>query len=251
MNELGCLSKKHAVVTGGGTGLGLGVAKAMVEAGALVTIVGRRRDVLEGAIEEIGEDAGFEVADIAELACIQDLVRRLESRAPIDILVNNAGTHHKAPTLDTDDADFARVIETNLFGSFALTRDIARCMAERGEGSIVMITSMAAILGLPQVASYTASKSALQGLTRQLAVEFGPLGIRVNAVAPGFIETDMNREIFEKDPERLQRILARTPLGGLGSSSDVAGSVVYLSSPTARFVTGVCLPVDGGLSIGF
>lgn len=251
MTERGCLSKKHAVVTGGGTGLGLGIAKAIVEAGARVTIIGRRGDVLQDAIESVGEDAGFEVADIAELSGIQDLVQRLESRAPIDILVNNAGTHHKAPTLETGDTDIARVIGINLFGSFALTRDVARCMAERGDGSILMITSMAAILGLPQVASYTASKSALQGLTRQLAVEFGPLGIRVNAVAPGFIETDMNRGIFEKDPERLQRILARTPLGGLGAPSDVAGAVVYLSSPAARFVTGACLPVDGGLSIGF
>ena len=251
MTVKGSLDGRHALITGGGTGLGLGIAKAMAEAGAQVTIVGRRESVLKDAVTSIGGNAGYEIADIAELATLPDLVGRVDARAAVDILVNNAGAHHKAPTLETADADMARVIGINLFGSFALTREVARGMAARGSGSVVMITSMAAILGLPQVASYTSSKSALQGLTRQLAVEFGGMGIRVNAVAPGFIETDMNRGIFEKDPERLERILARTPLGGLGEPSDVAGAVVYLSSPAARFVTGVCLPVDGGLSIGF
>lgn len=251
MNEKGSLYGKHALITGGGTGLGFGIAKAMAEVGARVTIVGRREAVLKDAVTSIGDTAGYEIADIADLATIPEIVRRVEARAPVDILINNAGAHHKAPTLETADADMARVIGINLFGSFGLTREVARGMAAREGGSVVMITSMAAILGLPQVASYTSSKSALQGLTRQLAVEFGGMGIRVNAVAPGFIETDMNRGIFEKDPERLERILARTPLGGLGEPSDVAGAVVYLSSPAARFVTGVCLPVDGGLSIGF
>ena len=241
----------HAVVTGGGTGLGLATASAMAKAGARVTIVGRRAEVLQKATNDIGGTTEYEAADIADLTIVPDLMRRLEARAPVDILVNNAGTHHKAPTLETDDAEMARVIQLNLFGSFAMTREAARAMAKRGHGSILMITSMSALLGLPQVASYTASKSALLGLTRQLAVEFGPMGIRVNAIAPGFIETDMNRGIFEKDPERLERILARTPLGTLGATSDVAEAAVFLSSPAARFVTGVCLPVDGGISIGF
>lgn len=251
MNRIEPLNGKHALVTGGGTGLGLAVAKAMTEAGATVTIVGRREDKLRSAVANLGETATYEVADIADVGTAPDVVRRVQERGPLDILVNNAGAHHKAPTLETSDDDMERVIGINLFGSFALTREVARSMAERQSGSIVMITSMAAILGLPQVACYTSSKSALQGLTRQLAVEFGSLGIRVNAVAPGFIETDMNRDIFKKDPERLERILARTPLGSLGDPADVASAVVYLSTPAARFVTGVCLPVDGGLSIGF
>ena len=144
-----------------------------------------------------------------------------------------------------------RVIATNLQGSFALTREIGRTMAGRKRGSIVMISSMAALFGIPNVSAYSASKAALLGLTRQLAVELGPRGIRVNAIAPGFIETDMNRDIFRKDPDRLRKIMARTPLGRLGLADDVAEAAVYLTSPAARFVTGICLPVDGGMSIGF
>ncbi len=251
MTGAGIFEDQHALITGGGTGLGLGIATAMAEAGARVTILGRREPVLKDAVSRIGHNAEYVVGDIGDIASVPEIVKSVEARAPVDILINNAGTHHKAPTLETTDDDMARVIGTNLFGSFAMTREVARAMAGRKRGSVVMITSMTAILGLPQVASYSASKSALQGLTRQLAVEFGAMGIRVNAVAPGFIETDMNRDIFEKDPDRLERILAQTPLGGLGEPSDVAGAVVYLSSPAARFVTGICLPVDGGLSIGF
>jgi gluconate 5-dehydrogenase len=124
-------------------------------------------------------------------------------------------------------------------------------MARRNTGSIIMITSMAALFGIPLVSAYSASKAALGGLARQLAVEFGPLGIRVNAIAPGFIETDMNRDIFRQDPERLKKVLGRTPLGCLGRPEDVAETAVFLASPQARYLTGVTIPVDGGTSIGF
>ena len=225
---------QHVVVTGGGTGLGLAICQAMVKAGATVSIVGRRQNMLETAAEQTGGDA-----------------QKLAAVAPVDVLVNNAGTHHKASALETSDADFDKVIATNLKGTFALTREVAREMTQRGNSSILMISSMAALFGIPGVSSYSASKAALVGLTRELAVAFGPSGVRVNAIAPGFIKTNMNREIFRKDPKRLKKILDRTPLSELGAVEDVAQAALYLSSPGARFVTGVCLPVDGGMSIGF
>jgi gluconate 5-dehydrogenase len=245
------LAGRHAVVTGGGTGIGRAIATALHAAGAQVTIVGRRSAVIEAAAAEIGSGCRAITADVSQAADAPALVRVLQDTAPVDVLVNNAGTHHKAPVLDTGDDDFHRVLQTNVEGPFALTRAIAGGMAERGDGSIIFITSMAVLFGLPQVAAYTASKAALDGLVRQLAVEFGADGVRVNAIAPGFIETDMNRPIFQKDPDRLARILARTPAGTLGRVEDVAEAAVYLASPAARFVTGISLPVDGGASIGF
>ncbi|MDH3661276.1 MAG: SDR family oxidoreductase [Alphaproteobacteria bacterium] len=245
------LEGQHALVTGGGTGLGLAMAKALCSAGAEVTVVGRRKDVLEDALQKLGPQARMLVGDIADLGQVGALAREAERAGPVSILVNNAGTHHKDDTLATSDADFRRVIDTNLTGTFALTREIARSMKARKSGSILVITSMAALVGILYVAAYTASKSGLQGLVRELAVEFGAFGVRVNALAPGFIETDMNRDIFKKDPERLDKVLARTPLRRLGTPEDIASAAVFLVSPKAAFITGACLPVDGGMSIGF
>ncbi|MBW6454909.1 MAG: SDR family oxidoreductase [Trueperaceae bacterium] len=251
MNRGSPLLGKHALVTGGGTGIGLAIARAMAEAGAQVTVSGRREDVLAAAVEALGAPARYVVGDVADLASTPELVARVAERAPIDVLVNNAGRHQRKPALETSDADFAEVIATNLHGTFGLTREVARTMVGRGAGSIIVVTSMAALFGIPGVSAYTASKSALDGLVRQLAVEFSPHRVRVNAIAPGFIETDMNRGIFQRDPARLERILARTPLGRLGDPADVAEAAVFLASDAASFVTGACLPVDGGASIGF
>ncbi len=251
MSEKIDLHDQHALVTGGGTGLGLATAKALDKAGAEVTIVGRREDVLERALQDLGPRARLLVGDVADLEHIGALVQEAERVSPVSILINNAGTHHKDDTLTTSDADFQKVINTNLIGTFALTREIARSMKERKAGNILITTSMAALFGIPYVAAYTASKSGLQGLVRELAVEFGKFGIRVNAIAPGFIETDLNRDVFKKDPERLKKVLARTPLGRLGMPEEIASAAVFLVSPKATFITGACLPVDGGAAIGF
>lgn len=251
MNRRYPLESRHALITGGGTGLGFAIADAMIDAGARVTIAGRREDVLARAAEALGASAGYVVADVADLGAIEDLAAQVESIAPIDILVNNAGRHQRKPVLETSDEEFAEVVGLNLSGGFALTREVARGMVDRAYGSILFITSMAALFGIPGVSAYTASKTALAGLVRQLAVEFSPHRLRVNAIAPGFIETDMNRDIFRSDPARLKRILERTPLGRLGEPRDVAEAAVYLASDAAAFVTGASLPVDGGTSIGF
>lgn len=246
------LDNQIALVTGGGTGLGLATCQALVEAGAHVIMTGRREEVLRQACLQLGQAAHYLPHDITDLASLPGLVEEIERRfGPLDILVNNAGIHLKKSAVDTSDAELAQVMQTHLFGSFALSRECGRRMLERGRGSILMILSMAALFGIPQVASYTAAKTALLGLTRALAVELSPQGVRVNAIAPGWIETAMSRPVLESDPARKQKVLSRTPLGRLGEPIDIGYAVVYLCSPAAKFVTGAVLPVDGGASIGF
>jgi len=246
------LDGQLALVTGGGTGLGLGICQAMSQAGARVVMTGRREDVLRDACQQLGNAAGYLQHDVTDLETIPALVQRIEDEfGPLDILVNNAGNHLKRPAVDTSDADLASIVQTHLFGSFALSRECGRRMTGRGRGSIIMIASMAALFGIPQVSAYSAAKSAMAGLTRALAVELSPHGVRVNAIAPGWVDTALSRKSFEGDPPRKQRILDRTPMGILGEILDVGYAAVYLSSPAAKFVTGIVLPVDGGASIGF
>lgn len=246
------LDGQLALVTGGGTGLGLGIGRGLVAAGARVVLTGRREGVLREACADLGAGAAYLRHDIDDLPSIPGLVAEVEARfGPLAILVNNAGNHLKKPSTEVTDAEFAAVLQTHLLGGFALTRECARRMAARGSGSIVMIASMASLFGIPQVAAYTAAKSALAGLVRALTVDLAPQGVRVNAVAPGWFDTALSRRNFAGDPRRKEKILDRTPLGRLGEPADVGHAVVYLCSPAARFVTGVILPVDGGISIGF
>jgi len=246
------LDGRLALVTGGGTGLGLGICRALTEAGARVILTGRREEVLKQACGQLGETTQYIRQDIDELPTIPAFVDEIEVRfGPLDILVNNAGNHLKKPAVETSDADLASILQTHLLGSFALSRECGRRMIGRRRGSIIMIVSMAALFGIPQVSAYSAAKSALAGLTRALAVEFSPHGVRVNAIAPGWFDTDLSRKAFQGDPGRKERILGRTPLRTLGEVVDVGYAAVYLSSLAARFVTGVVLPVDGGVSIGF
>jgi gluconate 5-dehydrogenase len=241
-----------ALITGGGTGLGLGISRAMIEAGARVVITGRRPEKLREACGQLGDHAIAIPHDVQDLASIPALVERVEREAgPLDILVNNAGNHLKKPAVETSDAELANVLQTHFFGSFALSREVGKRMITRKRGAIVMMCSMTSLFGIPLVSAYSSAKSALLGLTRALAVEYGPHGVRVNAIAPGFFNTELNRRAYEGDPARLQKILGRTPLGRLGEESDIGYAAVYLCSPAGKFVNGVVLPVDGGNSIGF
>jgi gluconate 5-dehydrogenase len=241
-----------ALITGGGAGLGLAIARAMLESGAGVVLTGRNEQTLRKACAGLGERAHYVVHDVTDLPTIPALIDDIESRfGPLDILVNNAGNHLKKPAVETSDAELAGVIATHLSGAFALSRECGRRMMERERGSIVLILSMAALFGIPQVSAYTVAKTGLLGLTRSLATEFSPHGVRVNAIAPGWIDTAMTRAAHEGDPARRAKVLERTPLGRLGEPSDVGYAAVYLCSPAARFVTGIVLPVDGGASIGF
>lgn len=246
------LDGQLVLVTGGGTGLGFGVCQAMTEAGARVVMTGRTEDSLRQACKHLGVSAAYVRHDVTDLPSIPGLVEQVEHRfGPVHVLVNNAGNYLKKSAVDTSDADFASVLHTHLFGAYALSRECGRRMLVRKQGSILMIVSMASLFGIPMVSAYSAAKSALLGLTRALTVEFSPHGVRVNAIAPGWFNTALNRKAFETDPARKQKIVERTPLGRLGEEMDVGYAAVYLCSPAAKFVTGVCLPVDGGASIGF
>jgi NAD(P)-dependent dehydrogenase (short-subunit alcohol dehydrogenase family) len=246
------LDGQAALVTGGGSGIGFAIAQAMIEAGARVLITGRRADRLEEAAKELGAGAGYLVHDVDDLAAAPAAISAAAARlGRLDILVNNAGINRKKPVLDTTDADMAEMMQTHLFGAFALTREAAKVMAKSGGGSIIMVSSMSTMIGVPGVVAYTAAKNAAIGMMRSLAVELGAHNVRTNAIAPGWIDTAMSQRAFSGDPARRERVLDRTPLHRLGQPSDIGFAAVYLASPAARFVNGTVLVVDGGVGIGF
>jgi gluconate 5-dehydrogenase len=242
------LDGETALITGGGSGLGFAMAQCFVEAGARVVLIGRRKEVLEQSAHQLGEAARFIAADIT--ADAQTLAKSLEPAGEISILVNNAGNHLKKPAVETSDEEFLRVIDAHVLSAFRLTRLLAPPMLAAGRGSILFTASMSSFIGMPSIVAYSAAKSAYLGMVRTLAAEFSPKGVRVNAIAPGWIETPMLRQALANDPPRSQRILARTPMQRFGDPRDIGLAAVYLCSPAAQFVTGVVLPVDGGASIG-
>ncbi len=246
------LTGQTALITGGGTGLGLGMARCLAAAGAKVVLVGRRKDELAKACAEIGANAFPLVGDVTKLETAPALVDEAEKLAgPISILINNAGVHLKKPATETSDAEFAAVLQTHVFGAFALTRETGRRMIERKSGSVLFTASMASLFGIPLVVAYSAAKSAYVGMVRSLATEWGQHGVRVNAIAPGWIASAMLDKALSGDAARKAKILGRTPMNKFGEPDDIGWAAVYLCSPAAKFVTGVVLPVDGGAAIGF
>jgi len=242
-----------ALITGGGTGLGLGMAQSFVRAGARVVLVGRREEALVAACDELGrEQASYQVHDINDTAAAPALIERVEQQVgTVSILANNAGIHLKKAAEETRDEEFQSVFQTHVFGAFALTRAVIPGMRRLGGGSVLFTASMTSLMGMPMVVAYSAAKSAYLGIVRTLTVELAAEGIRVNAIAPGWIESDILRRAVLPDPERKRRILQRTPMQCFGQPEDIGQAAVYLCSPAAKFVTGVLLPVDGGASIGF
>jgi gluconate 5-dehydrogenase len=247
------LAGETALITGGGSGLGLGMAESFVKAGAKVVLVGRREEQLRQAAASLGASARFVAHDITQLDRAAQLVKRAEdlSGSPVSILVNNAGIHLKKPAVETTPEEFQRVFQTHVMAAQALTQAILPGMIQRKHGNILFTASMAALFGIPLVLAYSAAKSAYRGMVRTLAVELGSQGIRVNAIAPGWIETPMLRQALSGDEKRTQKILGRTPMNCFGDPSDIGWAAVYLCSPAAKFVTGTVLAVDGGASIGF
>jgi len=246
------LEGKIALITGGGSGIGYDIAQCMTHAGATVIITGRREHALQEATEALGETVHYVVNDVTELESLEGLVETIEATyGPIDILVNNAGINMKKPALEVTDADFDRIIHTNLNAVFALTRACAKRMIARQSGSILMISSMAAYYGIDRVVAYAASKSGVEGMVKVLASEFSKFNVRVNAIAPGFIETNMMKTAMSSDPDRMNRALNRTPMGKFGKPQDIGWAAVFLASEAACYITGASLPVDGGNSIGF
>jgi NAD(P)-dependent dehydrogenase (short-subunit alcohol dehydrogenase family) len=179
-------------------------------------------------------------------------VNEIENRyGTIDILVNNAGINLKKEFTEVTDEEFQQILLTNVSAVFSLSREVVKKMLLVGHGCIINISSMASQYGLPKVIAYTASKAAIEGMTKAMAVELSPMGIRVNCIAPGFIATDMSSKALNGDTERMQKVLSRTPMGKLGQPSEVADAALFLASDTAKYITGAVLPVDGGNSIGF
>lgn len=246
------LEGKLALITGGGSGIGFHIAQCLAKAGARVVITGRRKAVLQEALGSLGPDARYFVNDITDLKTIPGLIADIEAQAgAIDILVNNAGINMKKHAVEVSDEDFDRIVQTNLHAVFSITRECGKRMIERRRGSILMVTSMAALYGIDRVVAYTASKSAVGGMVKALTTEFSPYNVRVNAIAPGFIETPMMLTAMNGDPSRRDKAMDRTPMGIWGKPEDIGWAAVFLNSDAAKFITGVSLPVDGGNSIGF
>jgi NAD(P)-dependent dehydrogenase (short-subunit alcohol dehydrogenase family) len=246
------LKNKLALITGGGTGLGKAIASCMVQAGAHVVILGRRRDILKSACSELGPQTSFFVYDVTHTKRIAAFVAQLkDSKGIPDIVVHNAGIHVKKPFHETTEKELSNMLQTHVIGAYALTRALLPDILKRASGHILFVTSMAALFGIPLVSAYAIAKSGLAGLVRSLATELSPHGVRVNAIAPGWINTDMTQKALQNDPQRKDKILSRTPMRKLGAPEDIGWAAVYLSSQAAKFITGQQLAVDGGMSIGF
>lgn len=246
------LERKTALITGGGTGIGLGIAQEFINAKAKVIITGRREDVLKNACAALGENAHYVVSDLSILSAIPALVADIESKfGAIDILVNNAGIHLKKWAQETTDEEFLKIIQTNLLSVFALTREVAKGMLERKSGSIILISSMAGLFGIDRVSAYGTSKTALIGLMNNLVTEYSRDNVRINCIAPGWITSDMFLNAINQDQERKQKIINRIALPDFGKPEDIGNAAVYLSSQAGRYVTGIVLPVDGGATVNF
>lgn len=243
---------KIAIVTGGGSGLGYGIAQKFIDNGITTIITGRDVQKLDAAKKILGENCHALPFDLNNLAIIPSFVQTiLKQFGQIDILVNNAGINMKKDFTEVTDEEFLQVLTTNLLAVFAISREVVKHMLQKKSGSIINISSMAAQYGLPRVIAYSASKTAIEGMTRAMAVELSPKGIRVNAIAPGFIYSDMTDKALNNDPERKEKVFSRTPMGIMGQPEDIGNAALYLAGDAAKFVTGVVLPVDGGNSIGF
>jgi NAD(P)-dependent dehydrogenase (short-subunit alcohol dehydrogenase family) len=244
--------RKLAIITGGATGIGLAIASKFAGNHIKTILVSRDETKLKQACENLGHNSDYLVFDLTNLPELPALVEKIRSKyGKIDILVNNAGIHVKKSISDLSNEEFQKVVLTNQTAMFSLTKEVSKIMQQQGGGAIVNISSMASLYGIPNVIAYTATKSAIEGMTRAMAVELAPFGIRVNCVAPGFIKTRMSAAALDLDPERKNKVLSRTPLGRLGEPEEVANTIYFLVSDAASYITGVVLPVDGGNSIGF
>ena len=237
-----------AIVTGGSRGIGLGIANELARAGARIAVVARDGERAESAAAGLeGEGHAAYSCDIADSRACRKTVSAVESgQGPVAILVNNAGITRDNIVLRMRDDDWSGVIDTNLGGAFNMIRAVARGMMKRRAGSIVNVTSVIGLMGNAGQANYAASKAGLHGLTKSVARELATRNIRCNAVAPGFIRTDMTADLAEAQVAGLKD---RIPAGRLGDPDDVAGVVRFLAGPAAGYITGQIIAVDGGMTM--
>lgn len=246
LTRLFSLEGRRALVTGASRGLGQTIAISLAEAGADLTLTARDADALAetaGRIRALGRRADRIALDQSRP---EELDNFSEAAGQIDILVNNAGTEQVCPSERVSQELWDRIVDTNLKGAFFLTQAVARGMLERRDGSIINICSLTSYIGVPTAVPYGASKSGLLGVTRGLAAEWAPFGVRVNAIAPGYFRTAMT-EVFYADEAWTERMLGRIPMGRFGQGADLAGAVLFLASGASQYVTGQCIAVDGGI----
>ena len=241
------LHGRCAVVTGAGRGLGRAVALGLARAGADLVLLGRpgSQGATRDLVTALGRDVELVDLDLGDHAAVAEVGAQVAGQRQVDILVNNAGTIDRADSVDVTSDAWTRVLDVNLSGLFLLSQQLGRQMVARGHGKIVSIASLLSFQGGIRVASYAASKHGVAGVTKALANEWGPHGVQVNAIAPGYMATD-NTTALRDDPVRNRAILERIPAGRWGTADDVAGAAVFLSSPAADYVNGHVLVVDGG-----
>jgi NAD(P)-dependent dehydrogenase (short-subunit alcohol dehydrogenase family) len=244
--------KKVAIVTGGASGIGLAIAEKFAQNNICTLIIGRDESKLQAAQKMLGDRGKTIQYDLTQLKGVPALIKDIHQQyGHIDILVNNAGINMKKEFTEVTDEEFQTILNTNVNAVFTISREVVKVMEAQGSGSIINISSMAALYGIPKVIAYTASKSAIEGMTTAMAVELSPKGIRVNAIAPGFIATDMSSKALNNDEERKRKVLGRTPMGYLGKPEDVADAALFLATSGSNYITGTSIRVDGGNAVGF
>jgi NAD(P)-dependent dehydrogenase (short-subunit alcohol dehydrogenase family) len=251
------LDGKVAVITGGSRGIGEAIARTFVAQGARVVIASRKLDGVTAVAASIAKDHGPDrIRAVAahtgkEDECVRLVREALAAFGRVDVLVNNAGTNpYFGPMVNADNAAWDKTFDVNLKGYFWCAREVARHLIERSAaGSIINVSSVNGLVASPMQGIYSMTKAAVISLTKTLALELGPSKIRVNAIAPGFVDTRLASAIL-KDDELLKRVVSRTPLGRYGTPDEIAGGALYLASDAASFLTGHTLVIDGGLTIG-
>jgi gluconate 5-dehydrogenase len=245
------LSGKTALITGSSAGIGLALAQGLAGAGAAVVLNARNAGKLEAAAARLREQGATVHAmafDVTDAAAVAAAVAGIEAQiAPIDILINNAGMQKRAPLQDFERADWQQLMRTNLDSVFNVGQAVARHMIPRGRGKIINICSVQSELGRPGIAPYTASKGAVKMLTKGMAIDWGPHGLQVNGLGPGYFKTELNQALVD-NPEFSSWLINRTPSRRWGDVEDLVGAAVFLASDASRFVNGHILYVDGGVT---
>lgn len=251
MDERFSLAGRVAVVTGASRGLGRAVALALAKAGADLALAARSAEGLAetaAAVRDLGRRALVVPTDVTNWDEVQHLARDVEvTYGRADVLVNNAGVLVERPLLETEVDEWRRVFDTNLHGIFYCCQAFGRLMVRQGYGSVINMSSAFSVMAVPNLVSYCTSKAAISHFTRTLAMEWAPYNIRVNAIAPGYIESEMNAEL-RTHPERLERVLRRIPMRRMGQAEEIGPLVVYLASDASAYMTGEVILLDGGMA---